>query len=237
MVVYSVCWVLIAGGSALAQPPGPLGKPPPTRVRPQRHVVPKWPRKPDPQPLTTTEYLDVTVKLHDGKLSVAAVKKGRFPVARQIKRFRGRFEARLYAAGLLLDVVRFDLPLTAAAESQDRPAGTSLGDRLGMGLAKGVSARTTVRIPFSERVGRVVIHDTLTRKQTPVSLDTVRPPPPKPALPGDLRTRSFGPKPPPKASKREKRLEDTSVLKTAPPPTKPKTKPNTKPDKKKGKGK
>jgi len=213
-----VLLMVLGSSTALAQHPGHLGKPPPTRVRVERHVVPKWPRKADPQPLTTSEYLDVSVELHDGKLTVASVKKGRFPVARQIKRFRGRFEARLYAAGLLLDVVRFDLPLTAAAESQDRPGSTSLGDRLGMGLAKGVSARTTVRIPFSERVSRVVIHDTLTRKQTPVSLDKVRPPAPKPALPGDLRTRSFGPKPP--AAKPAGRLEDAKVLKTAQPVSK-----------------
>lgn len=216
MALFSVFWIVLPASTAEAQHPGHLGKPPPTRIRPQRQVVPKWPRKPDPQPLTTTEYLDVDVKLKDARLTVLSVKKGRFPIARQIKRFRGRFEARLYAAGLLLDVVRFDMPLTAAAESQDQPGGTSLGDRLGMGLAKGVSARITVRVPFSERVSRVVIHDTLTRKQTPVSLDAVRPPPPRPALPGDLRTSAFKPKPAKPAS----RLEDAKILKTAEPATK-----------------
>jgi len=156
--------------------------------------------------MVTAHYLDISVELKGGKLRVVKLAKGEFsagPVT--IRRFRGRFEVRLHAHGLLLDVVRFDLPLTAAAEDQTSPGkSTSLGDRLGLGLAKGVTGRTVVRVPFDDRFTRAAIHDTVSRKVVKVDLTVVLPPPPKTRPATDLRVRSFG-----------KGLEDTAVLKGA----------------------
>jgi hypothetical protein len=204
-------FVVLGASGALAQHPGHLGKPPPSHPGGKKPIkigeLPRWPRKADPQPMRTTQYLDIKVRLRGGKLGVLGVRKGKFPAGPTlIRRFRGRFVVKLYTHGLLRDVVRFDMPLTGAAENRaGTRGGTALGDRLGLGLAKGVSATTSVRVPFDERITGAVIHDSVSGKNTRIDLSSVVSPQPRPKVPGNLRTRSIG-----KAS--PKTLDDCLVL-------------------------
>jgi hypothetical protein len=155
----------------------------------------------------TAHYLDIKVQLRSGKLHVLGVRKGKFSAGpTSIPRFRGRFAVKLYTHGLLRDVVRFDMPLTGAAENKDVPGkGTALGDRLGLGLAKGVAAKISVRVPFDDRITGAVVFDSVSKKTKKVNLSSVVSPQPKPKVPANLRTRSIG-----KAS--PKTLDDCLVL-------------------------
>jgi hypothetical protein len=205
-----------------AQRPGHLGKPSPPKVRVQQQrarSVPRWPRRADPPPLKTRDYLDLKLSLAQGHLKVDKLIKGRLPKPALLKRFRGRFEVRLFTAGLLRDVVRFDFPLTAAVGEQPVPA----SGRLGLGLSKGVRrARTKVRIPFDSRINRVVIVDTLKKKRFKVDLSPVLAKPLKHSPRGDLRTRAFGLRPSSgqpvkktKKTKKSKGLKDAKILQRA----------------------
>jgi hypothetical protein len=151
--------------------------------------LPRWPRRADPAPMVTRGYLDLGVVLEDGKVKVRSVSKGQLREAKALlPRFAGRFEVKLYVHSLLRDVVRFNFPLTGGMG--ERP---STQDPLGRGLSLGVTARTTVRIPFDDSITAVVIDDTATKKRSSVDLSRVRPPPRPPALPlpGPTRTGTF----------------------------------------------
>jgi hypothetical protein len=169
------------------QHPGYLGK----RVAPARvraKPVPTWPRKVDPEPLRTSQYLDLHLALIKNRVKVIKLAKGTFASGPKVlKRFRGRFEARLFTAGLLIDTVRFDFPLTGGASTR-----SGRGDGLGVALSKGVSAKTRVRVPFDGRITRVMIVDTRTKKKVPVDLSPVGVRPKvKPKVRSDLRTNVF----------------------------------------------
>jgi len=169
-------------------------------------MLPTWPRRADPKPLETRHYLDLAVSLEGGAVKVDRLTKGTFPKgARTLPRFRGRFEVRLYSHGLLRDVVRFNFPLTSASGDHPSP----LTDKLSIGLSEGVTrAKTTVRIPFDERINRVLVVDTQapapsSKKQgkgarkpversVEVDLAPIRPRPLGQTPRDDLRTSSFG---------------------------------------------
>lgn len=175
--------------SALAAPPRPVRPPAP---RP----LPRWRKPLDPPPLVTAEYLELSVaRAKDGKLRVLKLARASFARPQAIApRFRGRFEAKLYGpGGLLVDVIRFDFPLTGGSDGAKGAL-----DPLGASLARGVEARATVRVPFDrDRTTGLVLLDTASKAVTPVSLAAFRKPRPEPALDaGKLRTGTF--RPPPK---------------------------------------
>jgi hypothetical protein len=222
--VVLVC--LVISQPAAAQRPGHLGKPPPPKVRLQQQrarTVPKWPRRADPKPLKTIDYLDLRLSLAKGRVTVDKLTKGRFAKPTRLRRFRGRFEIHLFTAGLLRDVVRFNFPLTAAVGEPPVPSSNRLG--LGLGLSKGVNrARTKVRIPFDARINRLVIVDTLNKKKFKVDLSPVLPKPLKHSPRGGLRTGAFGlapstNQPAPKEKKKKatkgKGLKDAKILQRA----------------------
>lgn len=155
----------------------------PPRVR-EGKVVRLDPR--DPEPLVTAAYLDIALAIRRGALRVLQVRRGELPEPRAVPRFRGRFEVRLYAHKRLLDLCRFSFPLTRAAGERTAP-----NIALDRALARGVSAQTSVRVPFSPQVTRVVVIDTRTGRQVPVDVKRWRPRPSTPAVDAPKRTSVF----------------------------------------------
>lgn len=144
-------------------------------------------RRKAPPALITAQYLDVSVELNRSKLSVKQVLKKTFAKGRTaIPRFTGRYQVRVFSRGLLLDVVRFNFPLTGAAGDP-----SPLNRSLGRGLARGVKARSVVRVPYDGRITRLVVKDGRSGKGVIVELS----PGPVTAVPGaarKLRFRMFG---------------------------------------------
>ena len=118
--------------------------------------VPTWPRKKEPKPLTTSQYLDIRLAYHRGKVKVLRVHRASFSKGpRRLPRYAGRHELSLLSHGVLLDLVRFSFPLTAGSGEQ-----TPAQEKLGNDLAKGASAKITVRVPWDDRVTDIVLTDT-----------------------------------------------------------------------------
>ena len=179
MQALTLCLALALGAAAESQP----------RRAPAPTPLPRWPQRADPTPMVTRAYLDIAVVLEHGKLKVQSVTKGQLAAAKAIlPRYAGRFEVKLYVHSLLRDIVRFNLPLTGGMGGR-----SSAQDPLGRGLSLGVTARTTVRVPFDDTITSVVIDDTATKLRVAVDLSRVRPPPRRPALPlpGPTRTGAF----------------------------------------------
>lgn len=139
-----------------------------------------------PKPMVTRGYLDLRVDLRRGKLKVLKVSRGAFARARIIPRFTGRYRVLLYSHGLLRDSVSFGFPLTAGAGEP-----SPLNTRLDRSLARGVSARTTVRVPFDARINRILIKERKSKSAVSVNLKKLLPPP-LPLKTRNLRTVTFG---------------------------------------------
>jgi len=139
-----------------------------------------------PKPMATRGYLDLSVDLRRGKLSVRKITRGSFARARLIRRFTGRYQVLLYSHGLLRDRIAFNFPLTAGAGDP-----SPLNTRLDRSLARGVSASTSVRVPFDARINRMLIKRRESKKTVKVDLKKLLPP----ALPlktRNMRTVTFG---------------------------------------------
>ncbi len=154
-------------------------------VRPSGKVVNLDPKA--PRPMVTRGYLDLRLQLKRGTLSVLKVTRGVLARARPLPRFAGRYQVSLYAYGKLRDRLQFNFPLTAGAgEPGPRNA------RLDRGLALGVTARTTVRVPFDARINRVLIGKRRSKKK-PLEVDLKKLlPPPLPLKTKNMRTVTFG---------------------------------------------
>ena len=139
-----------------------------------------------PKPMVTRGYLDLSVALRRGKLSVLKIKRGALPRPGLIRRFTGRYQVALYTHGLLRDRVFFNFPLTAGAGDP-----SPLNTRLDRSLARGVSAQTTVRVPFDASINRVLIGARRSKHAVAVDLGKLLPRPPT-LRPQNLRTRTFG---------------------------------------------
>ncbi len=161
----------------------------PASVASAQEAVPAWPAKKDPKPLTTSSYLDVKVSYRQGKSRVLGVSKGVFPDGpKLITRFHGRHQLSLYSHGKLLDVVRFNFPLTAGSGEK-----TPAQEKLGEGLARGASAKITVRLPWDDRVTRILLTDGRGGKPLLLNLKGIVKKEPKLKAP-NLRTVTFKPR-------------------------------------------
>jgi hypothetical protein len=112
-------------------------------------------------------FADVELKFQRGQVAVTAVKLGRFEQPTALRRFRGRFAARVLAGKKIVDEVQFDFPLLAAAESSDvDEANRALAER----LRAGVTATTRVRVPIWDGADGLEIYDAQTRRVLAVAL-------------------------------------------------------------------
>jgi len=181
LAVIALCW---GHGAALAQK--------------GTKNLPRWPQSPDPAPLMTADYLDISLELHQGRVRVLSLRQGSFNKGpTRIKRYSGRFAVQLYSHGLLLDVVRFNFPLTGGAGQRGLGANQALGNS----LARGVKARITVRVPSDKRINRVRVKDLQSKQIVEVKLGRLAPPTPSPAT-KNLRLSSFGTRKPDSARKK-----------------------------------
>jgi len=105
-------------------------------------------------PPETSQVLDVTLEHVRGKARVVdAVVVALARPAAQPRR-TGRFAARVFLGKRLWDEIQFDFPLLAETHSAGADAKT-----LDRALFSGVTARTTVRLPWIPGVSRILIVD------------------------------------------------------------------------------
>jgi hypothetical protein len=115
----------------------------------------------------TARYADLELKFSRGQLSVIAVKLGRFDKPTALRRFRGRFEARVLAGKKIIEQVQFDFPLVGTAESPDISDENRL---LAERLRAGVTTTASVRVPLPDGAEALEIYDPNTLKRWPVAL-------------------------------------------------------------------
>lgn len=112
-------------------------------------------------------WADVELRFQRGKLSLVAVTLGSFDKPTALRRFRGRFEARVLEGKKLVESVQFDFPLLGAAESSD----TAVENRaVAERLRAGVTTTATVRVPIYDRADGLEIYDRELRTTLPVAL-------------------------------------------------------------------
>jgi hypothetical protein len=148
----------------------------------------RWPGQ--PEPMKTSEALELQITLDKGKLELRSVRRIKLLKPGKLPRFRGRFRVELYSHKLLRDVVRFDFPLGLAAGER-----TPSNIKLDRSIAEGLSAHTTVRVPFDASITRVQVVSRIgQRLELPMAKvsDASRPR----ELPAPKRTGIFFPAPP-----------------------------------------
>ncbi|MCA9669334.1 MAG: hypothetical protein KC503_27250 [Myxococcales bacterium] len=139
-----------------------------------------------PKPLVTRDFVDVTVEVDRGALRVLKLARGRFKKRKLIRRYVGRFEVRLYSHKLLRDRIPFSAALTLAAGER------SLSNiRLNRKLARGVKARTVVRVPWRGDITRMRVLDRRRGVVVEVNLSKLLPKPYRAPLSGPSRTSIF----------------------------------------------
>lgn len=149
-------------------------------------------RLPKVKPMITREILVLKLARADKGLLVLAKTRATLKKKKQLPRFRGPFEVRIYANALLRDVVTFSFPLTL-------PAGERTRNNVGLdkALLPKVQAKTTVRIPWAPELTHLVLVDKLRRtfvrhmlRSVKASRATLKAA--KRGLPGPKRTDSLG---------------------------------------------
>ncbi len=142
------------------------------------------------------EVAALTVKYDHGAVHILRVERQTLPSPERMRRWRGRFEARaLGGGGKVLDLVRFDFPLMAAAESPDDT--TADAKQLGQKLREHVTATAIVRAPLPAGATAVAVYDSVTRKSVSADLPSRATPasraspasPPPPAAAGGGNTK------------------------------------------------
>ena len=139
------------------------------------------------RPMSTAQFVDVTIQRSPSGLKVLAQRHGRLSRSARLPRYAGPFEVLLYSGKRLRDRLHFSFPLT-------------LGGMPGMGvpdldrdLARGVTAVTVVRIPYDPSLTHIVVRDV--QNPAEATRGKLRRPPMglPPKLPGPSRAASFGP--------------------------------------------
>ncbi|MSP59611.1 MAG: hypothetical protein EXR72_04575 [Myxococcales bacterium] len=145
------------------------------------------PVRADP-PAATTAYLDVSLRYQRGRVSVERVTRGAFPSPTVLKRYVGRFEARVSARGRQVDAVRFDFPLLGDADAGNQGP---LAER----VKANVVTTARVRVPLPDGADQVAVLDSKGGPPIPVPLpaaarpDGGGPTDPPDAGPGDAPRR------------------------------------------------
>lgn len=145
-------------GSPLAAPQGDVTSGRKASIKTK--TLPQWPRRPDPPPLTTKDYLELDLALNKKNLSVLRTRVGSFPKPTTIlPRYQGRFEIQLYSTSdnTLRDVVRFNFPLAGTLSDN--------GSSMDLKLGGNVRTWTTVKVPWDPTIGKIAIYDSLTKSR------------------------------------------------------------------------
>ena len=143
------------------QPPYPpsfdAGKPkldaqPPPKKDAAVDVAPK-PIPPDPSPLVAEGVFVLSMRFHNGNVTVAKVRREKLATKAAVDRHFGRFAAELYSGPTVIERIRFDFPLI----NDDSPASDV--------YEKGLDVTVEVKIPDSDRPNKLEIWDRATDKR------------------------------------------------------------------------
>ncbi|HEU4411106.1 MAG TPA: hypothetical protein VFS43_37985 [Polyangiaceae bacterium] len=168
------------GSAASSVAPGPRAAAPSVAPGPRAAASGASSRPParfgaDPPPSMTRRKWVYDVRLSRGRLSAAAptgVDRGR-PLA--TPRYTGRFAIELFVGSVLLDRVRFNLPLV--------DSGAWAGDEAGAALGQKLSTHKLVEVPDLDRATRAELVDGATGQRQRLVWPPVDGPPPPPPAP------------------------------------------------------
>jgi hypothetical protein len=152
-----MAWASLAATLFLAAPP-----------------VPPAPGAADKALRDVVSYADVDLRWSRGEIAILSLKPGRFKKPTTLPRFRGRFTLILAQGKKSLAEVDFDFPLLHAAESNDA---TEDSQRVARLVRDGVTAQTTVRVPFPEGADAVWVYDALTHQSRSAEVQKLLPKP------------------------------------------------------------
>ncbi len=124
----------------------------------------RWPR-----PLVTRDYLSLSLRYDRGRLIQRSIRRMRFSRPRLIKRVVGRFLAKIYRGKRLLDVLPFNFPLLAPAESFTRT-----GHRIARRMEANLRTATRIKLPYARRMTRIEITDVATSRRWAIDLRPLR---------------------------------------------------------------
>jgi hypothetical protein len=109
---------------------------------------------PDPEPLRTKDHFDYLLEFNKGKVTVISSRAVQLEQPESTPRKIGRFAFELWTGAQLVDRVRFEFPLLGAGNAHDEDV-----------IGKGLSARTSIRVPSSARATMARIIDRKTREE------------------------------------------------------------------------
>lgn len=119
-----------------------------------------------PKPLATRKFLRIRLRHAGGKVTQERTEQVTYPRAPKRRRVVGRFLAEVYAGNRLLDVVPFNFPLLAPAESF-----TSTGQRIAMQMEANLVTVTEIQAPLTPAVDRLLVRDVGTGRQWPLEIE------------------------------------------------------------------
>jgi hypothetical protein len=111
-------------------------------------------RLPDPQATLTTDWVRLSVRYEQGKLTLLSARSEQTPTPESTARRMGRFAAELWIGCELIDRVRFDFPLLAGQPVERNAAALHQPDFERQGRFE-----TTLLLPNSDRATRLELLD------------------------------------------------------------------------------
>lgn len=138
---------------------------------------PRW-----PAPLHTRTFFRVRLKYAKGSLSQQQIRAITYPKPPRRTRLVGRFVAEAYQGKRLLDVVPFNFPLLAPAESFT-PTGAAIATRMEANLV----TQAELEVPWLPTIDRVLVKDVATGRAWPLDLAPLRPRAARPTEPAAAR--------------------------------------------------
>ncbi len=114
---------------------------------------------PDPEPLRTADQFDCSFRYEKGEVKLVGVTKRTMPQPVSTPRRLGRFAVELWLGHELIERVRFDFPLLAAAPEQPEK------DKKAPSIESGLVVTQKLLVPMNDRATRAVLVDRATGEQ------------------------------------------------------------------------
>lgn len=127
------------------------------------------PRIRNEKPIYTRRLLKLTLSYAKGRVFTRQMKVT--PLKKKVKlpRYQGRFEARLYRKGRLVERLNFDFPMLGMAESF-----TKKGAAIWLKFERGLKSHVEIKLPWDKKFDDVRIFDHKLKKVTSVPLSLLK---------------------------------------------------------------
>jgi len=127
------------------------------------------PRIRNKKPIYTRRLLKLTLSYKKGRVFTRQMKVT--PLKKKVKlpRYEGRFEARLYRKGRIVERLSFDFPMLGMAESY-----TKKGAAIWLKFERGLKSHVEIKLPWDKRFDDVRIFDHKLKKVTNVPLSLLK---------------------------------------------------------------